>query len=138
MAKAALDPRCPQCGHNLSRVFADRLLGLRRQQDLARPAHPPLVLGPLRIDIAQHEVTVSGRPVRATATQFQLLLTLARQPGRVFSRKQLLEASRGTETTTLERSIDAHLSRLRRSLGKAGGRIQTVHGVGYRFGKTGK
>jgi DNA-binding response OmpR family regulator len=80
-------------------------------------------------------VTVDGRPVELTATEFELLATLAREPGRVFTRAQLLDAVHGVAFEAYERAIDAHVKNLRRKLepGELGRYIQTVYGVGYRF-----
>jgi DNA-binding response OmpR family regulator len=81
-------------------------------------------------------VSVGGNPVDLTATEFQLLSTLAREPGRVFSRSQLLGAVHGVLSETYDRAIDAHVKNIRRKLETTGDDtqyIQTVHGVGYRF-----
>ncbi|HKG24496.1 MAG TPA: winged helix-turn-helix domain-containing protein, partial [Thermomicrobiales bacterium] len=85
-------------------------------------------------------VTVEGRPVELTATEFQLLSTLAREPGRVFTRGQLLDAVHGVAFESYERAIDAHVKNIRRKLEPAPGApryLQTVHGVGYRFAEPG-
>ena len=81
-------------------------------------------------------VSVGGRPVELTATEFQLLLAMARQPGRVFTRSQLLDAIHGQAFEAYERAIDAHVKNIRRKLEpdpKAPRYLQTVFGVGYRF-----
>jgi DNA-binding response OmpR family regulator len=80
-------------------------------------------------------VSVAGRPVELTATEFQILLVMARQPGRVFTRAQLLDAVRGEAFDAYERAIDAHIKNLRRKLepDPATPRyVLTVFGVGYR------
>ena len=81
-------------------------------------------------------VTVGGRPADLTPTEFQLLATLVREPGRVFTRGQLLEAVHGVAFESYERAIDAHVKNIRRKLEPepASPRyLLTVYGVGYRF-----
>jgi DNA-binding response OmpR family regulator len=81
-------------------------------------------------------VEVAGRAVELTPTEFQLLLTLARQPGRIFTRSQLLDAMHGLAFESYERAIDAHVKNLRRKLEADPTRprfVLTVYGVGYRF-----
>ena len=77
-----------------------------------------------------------GRPVDLTKTEFQLLAALARQPGRVFTRGQLLDAVRGVAFESYERAIDAHIKNIRRKIEpepRSPRYLQTVFGVGYRF-----
>ena len=84
----------------------------------------------------RRRVTAAGRPVELTATEFALLETLVREPGRVFTRGQLLDAVHGVSFESYERAIDAHVKNLRRKLEPERGApryVQTVHGVGYRF-----
>ena len=81
-------------------------------------------------------MSVGGREVELTATEFTLLETLVRDPGRVFTRGQLLDAVHGVSFDSYERAIDAHVKNLRRKLEPTPGSrryVQTVHGVGYRF-----
>jgi len=81
-------------------------------------------------------VEIEGRTVDLTPTEFQLLATLARQPGRIFTRSQLLDAIHGIAFESYERAIDAHVKNLRRKLEPDPGRpryVLTVYGVGYRF-----
>jgi DNA-binding response OmpR family regulator len=88
------------------------------------------------VDLPRRRVTVGGRQVELTATEFTLLETLVRQPGRVFTRGQLLDAAHGVSFESYERAIDAHVKNLRRKIEPQPGSpryIQTVHGVGYRF-----
>ena len=93
-------------------------------------------VGDVDIDETRMRVTVAGKPVELTATEFQLLLAMARQPGRVFTRSQLLDAIRGEAFEAYERAIDAHVKNIRRKIEpdpRAPRYIQTVFGVGYRF-----
>jgi DNA-binding response OmpR family regulator len=88
------------------------------------------------IDVPRRRVHVGERPIELTATEFALLETLAREPGRVFTRAQLLDAVHGVSFESYERAVDAHVKNLRRKIEPAAGApryIQTVHGVGYRF-----
>jgi DNA-binding response OmpR family regulator len=90
----------------------------------------------VEVDIPRMRVAVDGRPVDLTSTEFQLLATLVREPGRVFTRGQLLDAVHGTAIESYERAIDAHVKNLRRKIEPTPGTpryVLTVHGVGYRF-----
>ena len=90
----------------------------------------------MEIDIPRMRVHVSGQLVDLTATEFQLLATMARRPGQVFTRGQLLDAVRGDAFEGYERAIDAHIKNIRRKIESESSKpvfIQTVYGVGYRF-----
>ena len=86
----------------------------------------------VRVDRVRHRVTVDGKPIELTPTEFRLLECMVRQPGRAFSRQQLMNASIGDGHVVLERTIDVHVKTLRRKIGKPD-LIETVRGVGYRF-----
>lgn len=108
---------------------------LRRSRGEMAPAQR-ITVGSLAIDLERHEVTCHGRPVELTPTEFKLLAALAGNPGRVFSRLQLLDLIQGEAYEGYERTIDAHIKNLRRKLAhpEAGGcRLTTVHGVGYKL-----
>jgi two-component system alkaline phosphatase synthesis response regulator PhoP len=89
----------------------------------------------LTLDRARYKVTLPGREVTLTPTEFEILATLAGQPGRIFSRAQLLTATRGVAFESYERAIDSHVRNLRRKIEPedAPRYIITVHGVGYKF-----
>ncbi len=90
----------------------------------------------IEIDVPRMETQVDGRRVELTATEFQLLLHMARQPGRVFTRAQLLDAVHGVAVESYERAIDAHVKNIRRKIERdahAPEHLQTVVGVGYRL-----
>jgi two-component system alkaline phosphatase synthesis response regulator PhoP len=92
--------------------------------------------GAVEVDLPKMRARVGGHPVDLTPTEFGLLATLAREPGRVFTRGQLLDALRGVTLETYERAIDAHVKNLRKKIEPEPGRpryVLTVHGVGYRF-----
>jgi DNA-binding response OmpR family regulator len=106
---------------------------LRRTEAAANPTDR-LVSGDLEVDLAKHRVAVAGRPVALTPTEFALLAALAREPGRVFTRGQLLDAVHGFSLETYERAIDGHVKNLRRKIEPDPGApryLLTVHGVGY-------
>ena len=92
--------------------------------------------GDVEVDLPKMRARVGGQPVDLTPTEFELLATLAREPGRVFTRGQLLDALHGVTLETYERAIDAHVKNLRKKIEPEPGRpryVLTVHGVGYRF-----
>ena len=86
----------------------------------------------IQIDRLQHRVTLDGEELQLTPTEFRILWTLLRQPGRAFTRRELIRASLGAEATITERNIDVHVTALRRKLWGRQRIIETVRGVGYR------
>jgi DNA-binding response OmpR family regulator len=117
------------------REVVARVRAILRRHGAARGADVVRV-GRLEVDAAGMRVAVDGRAVGVTATEFALLAALARQPGRVFTRAQLLDAIHGTAFESYERAIDAHVKNLRRKLEVDPHRprlLLTVHGVGYRL-----
>jgi two-component system, OmpR family, alkaline phosphatase synthesis response regulator PhoP len=90
--------------------------------------HHGLVLHPGR-----HEVLVEGQPVPLTLTEFRVLHLLARHPGWVFTRNQIIAAAQGADVSVTERAVDVHIVSLRRKLGTVGEAIETIRGVGYRL-----
>jgi two-component system alkaline phosphatase synthesis response regulator PhoP len=108
---------------------------LRRTRTAAR-GDEVVRAGDVEIDTAKMRVSVGGMQVDLTPTEFQLLATLAREPGRVFTRSQLLDAVHGVAIESYERAIDAHVKNIRRKIEPEPGSpryVVTVHGVGYRF-----
>ncbi|HCF59890.1 MAG TPA: DNA-binding response regulator, partial [Myxococcales bacterium] len=93
----------------------------------------PSCFGALHIDRAAHRVRVSAREVELTALELRLLLALFDRRGRVQTRATLLDDVWGLEVEVTSRTVDTHVKRLREKLGVAGGYIETVRGVGYRF-----
>ncbi len=92
--------------------------------------------GPVEIDIPKRRVTVNGDEMELTASEFDLLVVLARQPGRIYTRVQLLDAVHGVSFESYERSVDAHIKNLRRKIEsdpKRPSLVVTVYGVGYKF-----
>ena len=104
---------------------------LRRVSESASPADVVRVGSDVELDVPRMEARISGRRVDLTKSEFQLVAAMARQPGRVFTRSQLLDVLRGVAFESYERAIDAHIKNIRRKLGAR--YIETVFGVGYRF-----
>ena len=101
-------------------------------------AHRPdqqecIVAGDLRIHPGRHEVVAAGRSIRLTASEFKILHFLARRPGWVFTRQQIVDAVRGPDYPVTDRAVDVQILGLRRKLGEHAYLIETVRGVGYRF-----
>jgi two-component system phosphate regulon response regulator PhoB len=122
----------------VTKPFSVKVL-LQRVKVLLRRASGPettsevLEFQGLKLDKRSHRVTLKDVPLSLTPTEFRLLETLMRQPGRAFSRHDLMEASIGDGAIVLERTIDVHVKSLRKKLEEAGEYIETVRGVGYRF-----
>ena len=107
---------------------------LRRSNDRPGDAGDDIVVREgLAIHPGRREVIVDGASIPVTSTEFNVLLFLARRPGWVFTRSQIVDAVKGDDYPVTERSVDVHIFSLRRKLGKIGGRIETVRGAGYRF-----
>jgi two-component system phosphate regulon response regulator PhoB len=106
---------------------------LRRVRTGGVPASDRLVIGPLVIDRAEHRVTVDGRGVELTPTEYKLLLTLVERRGRVQGRSHLLETVWDAAPDIQTRTVDMHIQRLRAKLGPAADLIETVRGFGYRL-----
>ena len=127
----------------LTKPFSPPELVLRVQALLRRLTAPAvasgslLVVGSLAIDRAAHRVTVGGKDVTLTATEYKLLVTLVERRGRVQGRSQLLETVLDSQPDIQTRTIDMHVQRLRTKLGKMGEMIETVRGFGYRFSGAG-
>jgi DNA-binding response OmpR family regulator len=127
----------------LAKPFSPRELAARVRAVLRRSApRQPLEterreVGSLVIDALRHEVSCNGERLALTPTEFRLLWTLAREPGRVFTRTQLLDQALEESYDGYERTVDAHIKNLRRKLRRVPGSqtcgIVTVHGVGYKF-----
>ena len=107
---------------------------LRRATPLEQDQAPSLQIGELRIDGPGHRVFVGTVEVPVTALEFRLLLELATARGRVFPRETLLDRVWGIQAEIETRTVDTMTKRLRDKLGTAGRYIETVRGVGYRFG----
>jgi DNA-binding response OmpR family regulator len=123
----------------VTKPFSPRELVARVKAVLRRSAGAPepakiLRRGPLLIDLERHEVSFDGRAVALTATEFRILELLTSRAGRVFSRESLINGAMGAHAAVFDRTIDVHITALRRKLGANGSAlIQTVRGFGYRL-----
>jgi two-component system phosphate regulon response regulator PhoB len=115
------------------RELIARVRALQRRAGI--PAGSLLCVGPLTLDLRNHELLLDGVPVHISPTEFRLLEMLINHPGRTFSRSQLLDRVWGRSAYVEERTVDVHVLRLRKLLQPAGldDLLQTVRGVGYRF-----
>jgi DNA-binding response OmpR family regulator len=113
-----------------------RVRSLARRIGVSKSTAQARVFGALRIEPASRQVLVNGTVVRLTATEWDLFLGISAEPGRVYSRAELLSQVFDTSHAGYARNVDCHVTRLRRKLEAAGLRpapIETVHGTGYRF-----
>jgi DNA-binding response OmpR family regulator len=105
---------------------------IRRSQGGAEEPADTLRSGDLAVDKLRHSVTVKGKPVLLTATEFKLISLLLERPGRVQTRETLLNEVWGYDVAIQSRTVDIHVRRLREKLGRASDCIETVRGFGYR------
>jgi two-component system phosphate regulon response regulator PhoB len=123
----------------LTKPFSPRVLVARVRAVLRRRGSEPVaddaVIRSHGIEIhpGRHQVTVDEAPIELTATEFKILHFLAKRPGWVFTRYQIVDGIRGPNYPVTERSVDVQVVALRRKLGERGEAIETVRGVGYRF-----
>lgn len=123
----------------VTKPFSLRVLVARIRSVLRRIRHPlpaeaaPLKIHELLIDPIRHEVGLGKERLDLTATEFQLLYFLARHPGWVFTRSQIVDAVKGPDYPVTDRSVDVQIVGLRRKLGRRASYIETIRGVGYRF-----
>jgi len=106
---------------------------LRRTADRQEPSSEVIRRGALAIDVIRHEVACDDEKITLTATEFRLLHFLAAHPGRVFSRSEIIDGALGRDVAVIDRTIDVHVTALRRKLGDCGNWIETVRGFGYKF-----
>ena len=118
------------------RELVARVRAVLRRTEAAAAPDAVIRIGDVELDLPRMRITVDGRRVELTPTEFQIFATLARQPGRIFTRAQLLDAVHGVAFESYERAIDAHVKNIRRKVEpdpRAPRYVQTVFGVGYRF-----
>ena len=116
------------------RVLLARLRAVLRRRSTPPPSeNAPLTIHELVIHPGRHEVLVQGHPVDLTATEFRLLNLLARRPGWVFTRSQIVNEIHGDDYSVTERAVDVQMVSLRKKLGPCGKYLETVRGIGYRF-----
>jgi DNA-binding response OmpR family regulator len=114
-------------------VLTARVDALIRRSKLAPSDQTILRAGLISIDTERHAVEVAGKNITLTLTEFRILSALAAAKGRVLSRNQLMDQAIGINAVVTDRTIDVHLTALRRKLGKARKYIKTIRGVGYRL-----
>ena len=113
-----------------------RVRSVLRRSERVQEGREVIRVGDVTLDLPRMQVTVGDEEIELTATEFQLLQALASQPGRIFTRSQLLNSVHGVAIESYERAIDAHIKNIRRKLEPIPHEpryIQTVYGVGYRF-----
>ena len=114
-------------------VLVARVAAVLRRSATDTPASGLVRAGPITIDADRHIVMVNDKVITLTLTEFRLLAALASARGRVLTRNQLIDRAMGVNTVVTDRTIDVHLTSLRRKLGKAHSCLQTVRGIGYRL-----
>ena len=123
----------------ITKPYSIKELIARVQAALRRPSSQvlgkKLTAGPISIDLEKHHVLCGGTRIELSATEYRLLVTLVQAPERVFSRDQLLDMVWGISADVDTRTVDVHIGRLRRALGKVGQKdlLRTVRGFGYSF-----
>ena len=123
----------------ITKPFSPRILLARIRAALRRKSEKPvdesaiIRIRELEIDPGRRSVVVGGKPIELTYTEFQVLLILAKRPGWVFTRSQIVDAVRGSDYPVTDRSVDVQIVGLRKKLEPFGKYIETVRGVGYRF-----
>ena len=115
------------------RELLARVRAVLRRTSVAAASTEVIRRGELAIDVARHEVTWAGQRVQLTATEFRILEYLASRPGRVLSRDDIIDGALGRDTSVFNRTIDVHITALRKKLGAGGAHIETVRGFGYKW-----
>lgn len=115
------------------KVLLQRMKALDRRSETDRGSEKRISSQGIDIDRVKHLVTIQGKQIELTPTEFRLLETMICQPGRAFSRSELIDTALGTDTVVIERTIDVHIRALRKKMDESGNLIETVRGIGYRF-----
>jgi two-component system phosphate regulon response regulator PhoB len=119
------------------RIVLERVKSLLRRNSRSDSLGSDIVVsGKVTVDRVKHRVSIDGSPIDLTPSEFRLLDTLIRQPGRAFDRSELIDSALGEDTLVLERTIDVHIRSLRKKLGTHSNAVETVRGIGYRFRDT--
>lgn len=113
-------------------VLLARVKAVARRVGATGTKKNQLTLGPVAIDLDEHAATVHGEPMSLTITEFRILAALVSSQGKVLSRPALISRAIGPGVTVTERTIDVHVTAIRKKLGESSGMIRTVRGVGYR------
>ena len=122
----------------VTKPFSPKVLIARVRRILRRAVSrdmekPPIRIGDIVMDPGRREVLVKGKRVNLTFTEFNILYALAKRPGMVFTRYQIVDAVHGDDYPVTDRAVDVQIVSLRKKLGSCGNYIETVRGVGYRF-----
>lgn len=115
------------------KVLMQRIRALLRRREATSDDREVTVANSVMVDRRSHRATVNDKALNLTRSEFRLLDVLIRQPGRAFTRAELIDAALGDDALVLERTIDVHIRSLRKKLGSRAGVVETVRGVGYRF-----
>lgn len=115
------------------KVLLQRINALLRRKDQGTGDRDIIVSQGVMIDRRRHRATVGDRPLDLTPSEFGLLSALVRQPGRAFSRAELIDVALGDDAIVLERTIDVHIRALRKKLDRHADLVETVRGIGYRL-----
>lgn len=123
----------------VSKPFSPREL-VARVKAVLRRTHPQddspgqvIRRGDIVVDVDRHEVTVKGNPISLTATEFRILQFFVSRPGRVLTRDEIINAALGRDSSVFDRTIDVHITAIRKKLGDGGEKIETVRGFGYKL-----
>lgn len=125
--------------HYVTKPFSPRELlaivkaTLRRKTTKHEEEAAIIERGDMKIHTGRHEVTLSDKKIELTNLEFKILVVLARKPGWVMTRYQIVDATRGEDISVTDRSVDVHIVSLRKKLGKYSNYIETIRGVGYKF-----
>jgi two-component system phosphate regulon response regulator PhoB len=117
------------------KVLLERIKALERRSKVPAGGSEIVSCHGVKVDLRSHTATAGDEPLKLTLSEFRLLEALVRQPGRAFTRNELITAALGDDAMVLERTIDVHIRALRDKLGPSAELIETVRGVGYRFRK---
>jgi DNA-binding response OmpR family regulator len=115
------------------KVLLQRINALLRRKEQGTGDRDVIVSQGIMIDRRRHRATAGDRPLDLTPSEFGLLTALVRQPGRAFSRAELIDVALGDDAIVLERTIDVHIRALRKKMGRYADLVQTVRGIGYRL-----
>ena len=110
-----------------------RIKALLRRPSVEPASGEVIAVAGIEVDRTLHTAKLDGEEMLLTPTEFKMLWTMMRRPGRPYSRNELLDNARGEDANALERTIDVHVRSLRQKLGEKGNLIETVRGIGYRF-----
>lgn len=110
-----------------------RIKALLRRPTAEQSSAEVLSVAGIEVDRTHHTAKLDGHEMQLTPTEFKMLWTMMRRPGRPYSRNELLDNARGEDANALERTIDVHVRSLRQKLGDKGSLVETVRGIGYRF-----